>query len=91
MKLVKNISSIITVSAIPGMIVAIFFTYAMIQHNSQGEAFDTINEKYDYVYIVKFFSLNFIIIFSAVFLLLVIARLISFLFDAIFGEEPPEE
>ena len=91
MKLAKKISTIIAVSAVPAIIVAAFFTYVIIQHNSQGEAFDTVNEKYNYIHILKFFSLNFIILLPATLLLLMILRLISFLFDAILGEGPPKE
>ena len=63
----------------------------MIQHNSQGEAFDTVNEKYEFIYIIKFFSLNFLIVFALSFSIIVMARSIHLLFNRIVPEEPPKD
>ena len=84
MKLAKKVATIIAVSAVPAIIVAAFFTYYMIHHNSQGQSFDTVNEKYNYIHILKFFSLNFIILFATLLLLTVLRLLIYFLFHLTF-------
>ena len=79
------------VSAVPATVVASLSVYALIENNNQGEAFNTVTGDVDYFYLVALFSISFIVIFLAFFFILLAARLISFLFDAIFGKEPPKE
>ena len=57
----------------------------MIQHNSQGEAFDPVSGTFNYIHISKFFCLNFIVIFSFVFSVFMLMWLSSFLVDKIIG------
>jgi hypothetical protein len=87
----KKFGSMIAISTFPAIMWASFSIYALAQNNNQGEAFDPITGVVRYRYIFKLFVLDFLVIFIAVFVLLMIARLTTFLFDAIFGEEPPKE
>ena len=91
MKRIKKLAKIIVVSAIPAIMWASFALYALIQNNNQGEAFDTTTGEFRYIYLLKVFSLSFIVIFTPVFAVFIILWLSSFLVDKIIGIKNSKE